>query len=87
MQPDGGEVRVASRLEGGRALAEFQDRGPGIPEADRERIFEPFFTTKSSTGLGLSISHSIVRQHQGELRFVPREGGGSVFRLTLPAEA
>jgi signal transduction histidine kinase len=87
MQPDGGEVRVASRLEGDRALAEFQDRGPGIPEADRERIFEPFFTTKSSTGLGLSISHSIVRQHQGELRFVPREGGGSVFRLTLPAEA
>jgi signal transduction histidine kinase len=85
MQPGGGEVRVRSRQDEGRVVAEFADRGPGVPEADRERIFEPFFTTKSSTGLGLSISHSIVRQHQGELAFVPREGGGSVFRLTLPA--
>jgi signal transduction histidine kinase len=87
MQPDGGEVRVRSRREEGRVVAEFADRGPGVPEADRERIFEPFFTTKSSTGLGLSISHSIVRQHEGELSFRPREGGGSVFRLTLPAAA
>ncbi|HEY7700228.1 MAG TPA: ATP-binding protein, partial [Vicinamibacteria bacterium] len=87
MQPGGGEVRVHSRREEGRVVAEFADRGPGVPEADRERIFEPFFTTKSSTGLGLSISHSIVRQHEGELSFRPREGGGSVFRLTLPAAA
>jgi signal transduction histidine kinase len=87
MQPEGGEVRVRSRREDGRVVAEFADRGPGVPESDRQRIFEPFFTTKSSTGLGLSISHSIVRQHEGELTFVPREGGGSVFRLTLPASA
>jgi signal transduction histidine kinase len=87
VQPGGGEVRVRSGREEGKVVAEFADRGPGVPEADRERIFEPFFTTKSSTGLGLSISHSIVRQHQGELSVGPREGGGSVFRLTLPAAA
>jgi signal transduction histidine kinase len=87
MQPDGGEVRVLSRCEEGRVVAEFADRGPGVPEADRHRLFEPFFTTRSSTGLGLSISHSIVRQHEGELAFLPREGGGSIFRLTLPSVA
>ena len=66
-------------------MAEVADRGPGIPAADRERIFEPFFSTKNSTGLGLSICHSIVRQHGGGWKRVPRPGGGTVFRMTLPA--
>jgi signal transduction histidine kinase len=84
-QPEGGEVRVSTRREGERIVAEFADRGHGIPEVDRERIFEPFFSTKESTGLGLSICHSIVRQHAGELLALPREGGGAVFRVALPA--
>jgi signal transduction histidine kinase len=84
-QPEGGEVRVSTRREGERVVAEFADRGHGVAEADRERIFEPFFSTKESTGLGLSICHSIVRQHAGELTALPRDGGGAVFRVALPA--
>jgi signal transduction histidine kinase len=84
VQPGGGEVRLGSRREGTHAVAEFADRGPGIPEADRQRVFEPFFSTKDSTGLGLSICHTIVRQHDGELEVVPQKGGGSVFRMRLP---
>ena len=87
VQPAKGEVRVLSRREDGHVVAEFADRGPGIPEADRQRVFEPFFSTKDSTGLGLSICHTIVLQHDGELEVSPREGGGSVFRLRLPALA
>ena len=85
VQPGRGEVRVVSRREGGHVVAEVADRGPGIPEADRQRVFEPFFSTKDSTGLGLSICHTIVRQHDGELDVRPRPGGGSVFRMRLPA--
>jgi signal transduction histidine kinase len=85
VQPDQGEVRISSRLAEGQAVAEFADRGPGILESDRQRIFEPFFSTKDSTGLGLSICHTIARQHDGELDVRPREGGGSVFRIRLPA--
>jgi signal transduction histidine kinase len=84
-QPGGGEVRVSSRRDDGRAVAEIADRGPGITAADRARIFEPFFSTKNSTGLGLSICHSIVGQHGGVLEALPRPEGGTVFRLTLPA--
>jgi signal transduction histidine kinase len=84
-QPRGGEVSLRSRREGAQALAEIADRGPGVPAADRQRIFEPFYSTKDSTGLGLSICHSIVRQHQGQLTVLPREGGGAIFRLALPA--
>jgi signal transduction histidine kinase len=85
VQPEKGEVRVTSRRDGAQVVAEFADRGPGIPEADRQRVFEPFFSTKDSTGLGLSICHTIVRQHEGELDVTPRTGGGSVFRMRLPA--
>jgi two-component system C4-dicarboxylate transport sensor histidine kinase DctB len=84
-QPRGGEVRIRARREGAHAVAEIADRGQGVKEADRERIFEPFFSTKDSTGLGLSICHSIVRQHDGELTVAAREGGGALFRMTLPA--
>ena len=84
VQPGRGEVRVVSRREGSHVVAEVADRGPGIPEADRQRVFEPFFSTKDSTGLGLSICHTIVRQHDGELDVTPRPGGGSVFRMRLP---
>ncbi|HET7294371.1 MAG TPA: ATP-binding protein [Vicinamibacteria bacterium] len=83
-QPQGGEVRVRSSLDAGRVVVEVADRGPGVPEADRQRIFEPFFSTKHSTGLGLSVCHAIARQHEGEIKVLPREGGGAVFRLTLP---
>jgi signal transduction histidine kinase len=85
VQPGKGEVRVSARRDGPYVVVEFSDRGPGIPEADRQRVFEPFFSTRDSTGLGLSICHTIVRQHDGELEVAPRAGGGSVFRLRLPA--
>jgi len=80
-------VRVSSRRDDGHAVAEIADRGPGIKADDRARIFEPFFSTKSSTGLGLSICHTIVGQHGGVLEALPREEGGTVFRMTLPAAA
>ena len=84
-QPGGGRVDVRARKESGQVVAEVADRGPGIPENDRQRIFEPFYSTKDSTGLGLSVCHSIVRDHGGELSASGRDGGGSVFRLSLPA--
>ena len=85
-RPRSGELRVVARRERDSAIVEFMDRGPGVAEADRQRIFEPFFSTKDSTGLGLAICHTIVSQHGGELTVEPRPGGGSSFRMRLPAE-
>ncbi|HET9314456.1 MAG TPA: ATP-binding protein, partial [Vicinamibacteria bacterium] len=84
-QPTGGAVYVTSRRDGGSVVVDVADRGPGVPEADRFRIFEPFFSTKQSSGLGLSVCHAITRQHEGDLKVLPREGGGAVFRMILPA--
>jgi two-component system C4-dicarboxylate transport sensor histidine kinase DctB len=84
-QPTGGAVDVSSRRDGGKVVVDVADRGPGVPEADRFRVFEPFFSTKQSSGLGLSVCHAIARQHEGDLTVLPRDGGGAVFRMTLPA--
>ncbi|AOY01729.1 ATP-binding protein [Jeongeupia sp. USM3] len=67
------------------------DRGPGIPEADRERVFEPYVRLEASrarhtggSGLGLAIARATARSHGGEITLADRPGGGLVVVLTLP---
>jgi signal transduction histidine kinase len=49
-------------------------------------VFDPFFTTKQQgMGIGLSISRTIVQAHNGRIWAEnQKEGGGAVFRLSLP---
>lgn len=64
------------------------DSGTGISEKDLEHIFKPFFTTKPEgmgTGLGLSLVDDIIRQHRGFITILSTQGGGSTFRVHLPA--
>ena len=69
------------------AAIRISDNGPGIPDAKQLKIMEPFFTTKEEgTGLGLSIAARIVQEHGGKLDVESKEGGGSSFIITLPAE-
>jgi signal transduction histidine kinase len=83
------EVSVAS-APGGVKL-QVCDRGPGVPEAERERIFEPFYRPagarerEGGVGLGLSLVRQIARKHGGEARCLARDGGGSCFEVTLSA--
>jgi hypothetical protein len=70
------------------------DRGPGLAEEDVERAFAPFeqggdpLTGKpAGVGLGLYEARAIARRHGGTLIYLPRPGGGSEFRISLPAEA
>jgi signal transduction histidine kinase len=64
------------------------DRGPGIPPEDRSRIFEPFFSKRpGGSGLGLAVCQGIVRAHGGSIAAEDREGGGTIFRVAVPAVA
>jgi signal transduction histidine kinase len=88
----GEEVLLSLSQQGGRVQIQVCDRGPGVPEAMRERIFEPFFRLPGhaeqagGVGLGLSLVKQIAQRHQGSVRCLPRDGGGSCFVLDLPAQ-
>jgi signal transduction histidine kinase len=78
-------VAVRASLDDGVAEVGVSDRGPGIPEADRDAVFAPFFTTKEQgSGLGLAIAREFAGAHGGDLRAESRDGGGVTIVLRLP---
>ena len=68
----------------GRPYIEVADRGPGVDSDKIDQIFEPFFTGQpGGTGLGLYISRELCERNSATLRYHPRPGGGSVFRIVF----
>jgi signal transduction histidine kinase len=86
-----GEIAISVHPDGGRAILEVRDHGPGVPPDERERIFEPFYRlpatreTGRGSGLGLALVREIVRRHGGEAVCLAADGPGSRFRIDLPA--
>jgi signal transduction histidine kinase len=82
-----GTITITTRSDGGCAVVEIADDGPGIPAEIRERIFDPFFTTKEvghGTGLGLATARQIVvDRHDGSLA-VESQPGRTAFRVRIP---
>ena len=75
-------------------LIRIIDRGPGIPEAERERIFEPFYRSTAQrarahagSGLGLAIAKGFVETNGGRIWVESTPGRGSTFVVELPTTA
>ena len=84
----GRAVAVTVGMEGGEAVIEIADDGPGLTREAREHLFEPFFTTKpNGTGLGLPTSRRFVEAHGGTIEVATSDLGGALFRLRLPLDA
>lgn len=71
-----------------------EDRGPGIPAAERARVFEPFYRLEASrnrdkggAGLGLTIVKQIVESLGGNVAIEDRPGGGTRVSVSLPRVA
>lgn len=89
--PDGAPVEITAGVGTDEVVISVMDRGPGIPVEDRLRVFEKFYQVEEAMhhslpgiGLGLYLAKELVEAHGGRIWCTSREGGGSVFRFTLP---
>jgi signal transduction histidine kinase/purine-cytosine permease-like protein len=81
----GGEVAVATRIEGDMLALSVADNGCGMTEAVRARMFEPLFSTKAfGVGLGMPLVKRIVAQHGGAVEVASEPGRGATVTIRLP---
>lgn len=86
-------IEISACVDSGQMVISVADRGPGIPPADLQRIFDKFYRVQrtepnashiAGSGLGLAVCKGLVEAHGGRIWAENREGGGAIFRFTLP---
>lgn len=90
----GGTTRLAVESRAGRVLIAVEDRGPGVPETERDRIFERFARGSNTqpagrytgSGLGLALAAENTRLQNGRIWVEDADGGGARFVVELEAE-
>jgi two-component system phosphate regulon sensor histidine kinase PhoR len=83
-------VGIRLRSEEGRVVCEVEDRGHGIPAADRELLFRKFHRGRNAAGkggygLGLYLVKHVMDAHGGAVEVDSTVGIGTRFRLVFPA--
>jgi len=91
--PAGSRIDVGLGRVGGHALLSVRDRGPGIPDDERERVFQRFYRldparsrATGGSGLGLAIVRSLVELHGGSVAAATHPQGGAVLTVRLPLD-
>ncbi|MDP9367923.1 MAG: GAF domain-containing sensor histidine kinase [Chloroflexota bacterium] len=90
--PEGGEIGLTLRVDGGGALLAVRDQGIGLPAGVAEAIFAPFGRAANAEerrlpglGLGLHLCRGIVERHGGRIwAESDGEGCGSIFQVWVP---
>ena len=87
---DGGNIRVATGLDGNFAVITVSNTGPGISEAELPHIFDRFrradgSRTSGHAGLGLAICKAIIAAHDGSIDVQSAADGETTFRVRFPA--
>jgi two-component system sensor histidine kinase CreC len=88
--PNGGTIRLRSRVMEGDWEFTVSDEGPGIPDYALQRVFERFYSlprpdgAPRSSGLGLSFVREVALLHGGQITLENQERQGALARLVLP---
>jgi two-component system sensor histidine kinase KdpD len=86
--PIGRPPLLSASCHGGSVEIRVVDRGPGVPEQQRERMFAPFQRlgdrdTSAGVGLGLALSQGLTTAMGGSLTAEETPGGGLTMTVTL----
>lgn len=83
-------VNVGGQKKKDRVEVWIRDNGVGVPAAGVPRLFKVFQRLRPDLapgeGMGLAIAQRIVERHAGRIWAESREGEGSTFYLSLPAQ-
>lgn len=85
---DADRITVAVEDRGEQVVVEISDNGTALTPKEVEHAFDPFFRSPArggGVGVGLGIARSIASTLGGEVTLAPREGGGAVITMALPA--
>ena len=87
--PPGRPPLLTASALGDRVELRVVDRGPGIPEKDRDRMFVPFqrlgdTDNTTGVGLGLALSRGLTEAMGGSLTADDTPGGGLTMTVSLP---
>jgi signal transduction histidine kinase len=83
--PDGGELTLASKLDGNAVELTIADHGPGIDKEQLDRIFDLYYTTKAGgSGLGLPFAMRAIELNGGKIAIDSEVGQGTVCKVTIP---
>ena len=90
--PPGQPPLLAASALGDRVELRVVDRGPGIPEKDRDRMFVPFqrlgdTDNTTGVGLGLALSRGLAEAMGGTLTAEDTPGGGLTMTVSVPVVA
>jgi two-component system osmolarity sensor histidine kinase EnvZ len=88
---DGKPIDVSLNCNEKEVAIEICDRGSGIPPEEVEAVFRPFHRLEAGrnrraggSGLGLAIANQLAVKQGWEIALLPRDGGGTVAKLSLP---
>jgi signal transduction histidine kinase len=90
--PSGARIELRLRSEGGDAVVEVADDGPGIPAQIRTQVFDRFVRGEGpadtavgpGSGLGLAIVRAVATAHGGTVEIAESDRGGALFRVRIP---
>jgi len=92
--PPGARIELRLGRQGGEALLEVADDGPGIPAELRTQVFDRFVRGEGpadtavgpGSGLGLAIVRAVAVAHGGVVEVAESASGGALFRVRLPLD-
>lgn len=89
--PDGGEIKISTRSDGGKTSVSIQNSGSGLSEKELVHIWDRFYQTDKSrsntsnrgAGLGLYIVKNIMSAHNNDIHAESEEGKWTRFVFEL----